>query len=241
MTTQGAKSMRYGSAVEADRRQADDKLPQGQGPVGTTVGTTSAAKRFIDFVLASAVLIFALPLMALIALIIKMSDGGPVLYGHRRAGRDGKEFVCLKLRTMRVDAAERLADLLERDPLAAAEWAQFRKLRNDPRVTPIGRLLRKSSLDELPQLFNILAGDMSVIGPRPVTVEETKFYGDDSIYYSAVRPGVLGLWQVKGRNELSYEQRIDYDVEYVRDWSLWMDFKILFLAIPVVLFGKGAY
>ncbi len=240
MTTQGAKSMRYGTAVEAARHQGDAKL-QGQGPVRVSTAATSVAKRAMDIVLALAAIIFAFPLLIALALLVKLTDGGPILYGHRRAGRGGKEFVCYKLRTMRTDAAQRLADLLARDPVAAAEWAQYRKLRHDPRVTPLGRLLRRSSLDELPQLLNILAGDMSVIGPRPITAEETQFYGDDSVFYSAVRPGVLGLWQVNGRNLLSYDERIDFDVQYVSQWSMWLDIKILFLAVPVVLFGKGAY
>ena len=142
---------------------------------------------------------------------------------------------------MRVDAEARLAELLEKNPRAAAEWARFQKLRNDPRVTTLGRILRKSSLDELPQLLNILRGEMSVIGPRPVTAAEMARYGSDVPYYTAVRPGVLGLWQVKGRNRLTYPERVALDVQYVKTWSIWQDFKIVAMAIPVVLLGLGAY
>ncbi|HOY79542.1 MAG TPA: sugar transferase, partial [Hyphomonadaceae bacterium] len=140
-----------------------------------------------------------------------------------------------------LDAQERLEELLAKDPEAAAEWAQFQKLRKDPRVTAIGRFLRKSSLDELPQLLNIIRGEMSVIGPRPVTSGEIHRYGPSYPFYTAVRPGVLGLWQVKGRNKLTYPQRVAYDVQYVKTWSIWQDLKILFMAVPVVLFGLGAY
>ena len=135
----------------------------------------------------------------------------------------------------------RLAELLEKNPRAAAEWARFQKLRNDPRVTTLGRILRKSSLDELPQLLNILRGEMSVIGPRPVTAAEMARYGADVPYYTAERPGVLGLWQVKGRNRLTYPERVALDVQYVKTWSIWQDFKIVAMAIPVVLLGLGAY
>jgi lipopolysaccharide/colanic/teichoic acid biosynthesis glycosyltransferase len=142
---------------------------------------------------------------------------------------------------MRTDASARLEQLLASDPKAAAEWAEFQKLRNDPRITVLGRLLRKSSLDELPQLLNIVRGEMSVVGPRPVTSAEIHRYGGEYAYYTAVRPGVLGLWQVSGRNKLTYPERIKLDVKYVKDWSIWLDFEILLRAIPVVLFGRGAY
>ena len=195
----------------------------------------------MDIFLALTVFILTAPLILVIALLIKLQDGGPVFYGHLRCGRNGELFKCQKIRTMHIDADERLAHLLANDRFAAEQWRKYRKLRNDPRITPIGHFLRKTSIDELPQLVNIIRGDMSVIGPRPVTVEETEFYGDAVNYYKAMRPGVLGLWQVKGRNLLSYDQRVAYDVEYVRDWSVWMDVKILFLAVPVVFLGRGAF
>lgn len=206
-------------------------------PVGT-----SSLKRVMDLVFVLPVLIFTSPLLMLIYALIKTFDPGPALFTQLRVGRNGEQFIVYKFRTMRVDAEERLQHLLKNDPRAAAEWAQYQKLRNDPRVTVIGRLLRKSSLDELPQLLNILRGEMSVIGPRPVTVTEVQQrYGAAYPYYIAVRPGVLGLWQVKGRNSLTYPERIAFDVQYVKTWSVWQDFKIVLMAIPVVLLAKGAY
>lgn len=240
-TMQGAEAMKFGSAVEAERRATGGESGSYRSGQAEPAIQRSAFKRVMDVSLAVIVLIFAAPLLAIVALLIKLQDGGPVFYGHLRCGRNGQLFNCLKIRTMHVDADERLAQLLANDPFAAEQWKRYRKLRNDPRITPIGHFLRKTSIDELPQLVNIIRGDMSVIGPRPVTLEETKLYGDAVSYYKAMRPGVLGLWQVKGRNLLSYEQRIAYDVEYVRDWTLWTDIKILFLAVPVVFLGRGAF
>ncbi len=239
---QGARAMKFGSAVEAERRGAGgDNDPQVPGRDKGPEIQHNALKRGMDVLLAVIVLVFTAPLMAIVALLIKLQDGGPVFYGHLRCGRNGQLFSCLKMRTMYIDADERLAHLLANDPFAAEQWRKYRKLRNDPRITPIGHFLRKTSIDELPQLINIIRGDMSVVGPRPVTLEETKLYGDAVNYYKAMRPGVLGLWQVKGRNLLSYDQRVAYDVQYVRDWSVWMDIKIMFLAVPVVFLGRGAF
>jgi exopolysaccharide production protein ExoY len=202
---------------------------------------SSRVKRVMDLVLAFPVLVLVSPLLMAIYALLKIFDPGPALFTQQRIGRDGQSFVVYKFRTMRVDAAERLEHLLASDPKAAAEWAKYQKLRNDPRVTLLGRFLRRTSLDELPQLLNIMRGEMSVIGPRPVTPGEMQRYGSDVPYYIAVRPGVLGLWQVRGRNKLTYPQRVAYDVEYVETWSIWQDFKIILLAIPVVLLGRGAY
>jgi lipopolysaccharide/colanic/teichoic acid biosynthesis glycosyltransferase len=133
-----------------------------------------------------------------------------------------------------------LADLLAKDPEAAAEWAATQKLRNDPRITPIGRFLRNTSLDELPQLLNVLHGEMSLVGPRPVVQSELSFYGENADYYMQARPGMTGLWQVSGRSDTTYEQRVRLDVWYVRNWTLWHDLAILLKTIPVVLFRRGA-
>jgi undecaprenyl-phosphate galactose phosphotransferase len=195
----------------------------------------------MDLAIAFPVLIFVSPLLMLIYALLKVFDPGPALFTQLRIGRDGRQFTVYKFRTMRVDAEERLADVLAKNPRAAAEWAKYQKLRCDPRVTMLGRFLRKSSLDELPQLLNILRGEMSVIGPRPVTAAEMARYGSDVPFYTAVRPGVLGLWQVKGRNRLTYPERVALDVQYVKTWSVWQDMKIILMAIPVVLLGLGAY
>lgn len=230
--------MKNGSGVGAGRFTTFS----GHLPAGDLYRVQSSRlKRAMDLVLAIPVLVLVSPLLMAIYALLKIFDPGPALFTQQRIGRDGRSFVVYKFRTMRVDAAERLEHLLANDPKAAAEWAKYQKLRNDPRVTLLGRFLRKSSLDELPQLLNILRGEMSVIGPRPVTAGEMQRYGADMPFYTAVRPGVLGLWQVRGRNKLTYPQRIAYDVEYVKTWSVWQDVKIILAAIPVVLMGKGAY
>ena len=203
-------------------------------------GIDGLAKRAFDYTASFSLILFTLPLLFAIAVIIKIQDGGPVLFSHKRCGQGGRLFPCLKFRTMRTNADQALDDLLARDPAAREEWHRTRKLRNDPRITPIGRFLRKSSLDELPQLFNILRGDMSLIGPRPVTTQELDRYGALLAYYYAARPGITGMWQVNGRNRLTYEERVIYDAEYVRDWTFARDVKILAKTVPAVLSFDGA-
>jgi exopolysaccharide production protein ExoY len=230
--------MKNGSGVEADRIGSWDRPP----PTGEIYKVhTSGLKRAMDVVIAAPVLVFVAPLLVMIFLLLKFSEGGPALFKQLRVGRDGQTFLVYKFRTMRVDAAARLGALLANDSTAAAEWARFQKLKNDPRVTFLGRFLRKTSLDELPQLLNILRGEMSVVGPRPVTSSEIHRYATNYPFYTAVRPGVVGLWQVSGRNRLTYDQRVALDVEYVRSWTIWSDLMILARAVPVVLFGRGAY
>lgn len=193
------------------------------------------AKRAFDVIIASVALIFLLPAFLTIALAIKLNDRGPVFYRHTRVGRQGARFECLKFRTMATDSEERLAQILLTDPHAAAEWQNGQKLRNDPRITKIGSFLRKTSLDELPQLWNVLRGDMSIVGPRPVTRAELQRYGRERRYYLLVRPGITGLWQVSGRSSTGYDRRIRYDREYLEDWSWLGEFWILLMTIPAVL------
>ena len=197
-------------------------------------------KRSVDVMVALGALIFLLPVLIPIALIVRLSDGGPVLYRHKRLGRNGEQFLCYKFRSMVTDADARLAHLLATDPAARAEWEAAQKLRNDPRITRFGDFLRKSSLDELPQLLNILKGDMSVIGPRPIVESEIIKYGEFYAYYCDVRPGLTGLWQVSGRSDTTYQERVALDVRYVTERSFWMDLKIFFLTFPVVLRRVGA-
>lgn len=200
-----------------------------------------AAKRAMDILGAGALLLLALPAFLVIAALVRR-DGGRVFYAHERVGRGGRLFGCLKFRSMVVDADRRLAALLERDPAARAEWEATRKLKNDPRVTWIGRFLRATSLDELPQLINVLRGDMSLVGPRPVQAAElAAFYGAAAQHYLAVRPGITGPWQVSGRNDTSYAQRVALDVAYVTQPSLLADVKILLRTPIVVLARRGAY
>jgi undecaprenyl-phosphate galactose phosphotransferase len=198
-----------------------------------------AAKRGFDIAVALFLLATLSPLLLAIAFLVRRS-GGPVLYRHNRIGFEGRTFGCLKFRSMAVNGDAILAELLANNADAAAEWAATQKLRNDPRVTSIGHFLRHTSLDELPQLLNVIRGEMSLVGPRPVVQSELRFYGDNAEYYMQARPGVTGLWQVSGRSDTSYEQRVRLDVWYVRNWSLWHDLAILAKTVPVVLFRRGA-
>lgn len=197
-------------------------------------------KRVVDVFVASVlVVLLALPFAFIVWLIRR--DGGPAIFAHKRVGQSGRLFPCYKFRTMRVDAEEQLRLLLARDPALLAEWEREFKLRNDPRITRIGRFLRRTSLDELPQLINVIRGDMSLVGPRPVIKAELERYGADVDYFLMVRPGITGLWQVSGRSDSGYEQRVYLDTWYVKNWSLWYDIAILFKTIKVVFEGKGAY
>jgi exopolysaccharide production protein ExoY len=199
------------------------------------------AKRVFDIIVASLALIFLSPAFLTIALIIKLADGGPIFFRHMRIGRQGSRFECLKFRTMAVNSDERLAQLLAMDPRAAEEWQETQKLRTDPRITNIGVFLRKSSFDELPQLWNVLRGDMSIIGPRPITRSELNRYGRDRRFYLLVRPGITGLWQVSGRSNTTYERRVHLDREYLEEWSWLGEFWILLMTIPAVFRTDEAY
>ncbi len=200
----------------------------------------SFLKRIADIFIALTATVFLLPVLIPIAAIIRLSDGGPIVFRHKRIGRDGKEFMLYKFRSMVVDAGERLDHLLKTDPKARAEWMATQKLENDPRITPFGDFLRKSSLDELPQILNILAGQMSVVGPRPIVKGEVEKYGEFFELYSSVSPGLTGLWQVSGRSDTSYDIRVALDAEYVKERSFFLDFKILLMTIPAVLRRAGA-
>jgi exopolysaccharide production protein ExoY len=180
------------------------------------------------------------PLLIICFALTALTSPGPALFRHRRIGFNGKHFHCLKFRTMVSDAPERLRKLLESDPLAAAEWKTNRKLRNDPRITAIGGILRKSSLDELPQLFNVLKGDMSIVGPRPVTDEELDRYASSVSAYLSCRPGITGLWQVSGRSTTTYNKRVACDTFYARNWSLALDAKIIAVTVPALLASDNA-
>ena len=165
---------------------------------------------------------------------MKLADGGPVFYSHTRIGLGGVAFGCLKFRTMKTDASAQLANLLQANRAARIEWEATRKLKNDPRVTVVGEILRKSSIDELPQLINIVRGEMSVVGPRPITAEELPLYGEHISTYMAGRPGLTGAWQTSGRNDVSYQRRVSLDVQYLHNWSLARDFVIMAKTIPVL-------
>lgn len=195
-------------------------------------------KRGLDIALSILMLPILVPIIALLYICVR-SEGGPGFFGHRRVGRDGTEFKCWKIRTMVPDAQARLEALLASDPAARAEWMRDHKLRNDPRVTRLGNFLRRSSLDELPQIWNVLRGEMSLIGPRPVTSPELERYGQHRWAYLSLRPGVTGLWQVSGRNDISYRERVQLDVDYYYNLSLGSDLRILAQTAGAVLNRTG--
>lgn len=210
-------------------------LEAGTPPVG------GVSKRVFDVVAALAALLLFSPLFLLIAALVKFSDGGRVFYGHRRVGHNGRSFHCLKFRTMREDADRILQEYLRDNPAAYEEWRTTRKLHDDPRVTVVGSVLRKLSLDELPQLINIIRGEMSVVGPRPVVEEELELYEVAAQFYLQSRPGLTGLWQVSGRNDVSYASRVALDSHYVQNWSLINDLIIVGRTVPAVCLSRGSY
>ncbi len=203
----------------------------------------TALKRAVDVIVSSILLVLLLPVFAVIAFVIKLDSKGPILYVQDRIGKGGKTFKCYKFRTMYLDADKRLKELLKNNPEAEKEWKSFMKLRSfrDPRITRVGRFLRRFSLDELPQLYNVLRGDMSLVGPRPYLPREIEYMGSTYDIVIGARPGLTGLWQVSGRNELSFKDRLVLDEYYIRNWSLWLDMMILLKSIGSVIKGEGAY
>jgi lipopolysaccharide/colanic/teichoic acid biosynthesis glycosyltransferase len=196
-----------------------------------------ALKVVLDYAITLPALLFLLPLLAIIALAVKLDSAGPIIYRRRVLGKDGREFDAFKFRTMFVNGDEILAQY----PKLRAELDRNYKLKADPRVTRMGQLLRKFSLDELPQLFNILKQDMSLVGPRIITRNELEKYGQWGETLMTVMPGLTGLWQVSGRSDTSYDERVSLDMEYIHNWSIWMDVKIVLRTVPAVLKGDGAY
>ncbi|HGF8624551.1 TPA: undecaprenyl-phosphate galactose phosphotransferase WbaP, partial [Klebsiella pneumoniae] len=197
-------------------------------------------KRAFDIFGALAIIIVLSPLLLYISRKVK-KDGGPAIYGHERIGKGGVPFKCLKFRSMVINSKEVLTALLESDPESKKEWDETFKLKNDPRITKIGGVLRRTSLDELPQLFNVLKGEMSLVGPRPIITAELERYNEEVEYYLLSKPGMTGLWQVSGRSDVDYETRVYLDAWYVKNWSMWNDIAILFKTISVVLRKDGAY
>jgi Undecaprenyl-phosphate galactose phosphotransferase WbaP len=198
-------------------------------------------KRAIDVIGAGLALLLFLPLMLVVAAMIKLTAPGPVLFAHRRLGKDGKSFPCLKFRSMVTNSAEVLAQHLATNEQARAEWARDHKLRDDPRITPLGNFLRRSSLDELPQLINVLVGQMSLVGPRPIVTDEVAKYGRYITYYNSVTPGITGLWQISGRSDMSYRRRVAIDTSYARNRSTQLDIAIMLRTLPAVLAARGAH
>jgi len=201
--------------------------------------SAAVCKRLVDLSIAVAALAFLWPLLLAIALAVRLSDGGPAIFGQTRVGRNGRPFTCLKFRSMVLNAEEALKEHLERSPEAQLEWRQSQKLTDDPRITSLGHFLRKTSLDELPQLLNILSGEMSLVGPRPIVPAEIERYGEYFAQCFSMPPGLTGLWQVSGR-QCAYSMRVTLDSRYAADWSLWLDVEILAKTVPVVLAQRGS-
>jgi undecaprenyl-phosphate galactose phosphotransferase len=197
-------------------------------------------KRLFDLAASAAIIVALWWLYAYLYLRVR-ATGDPAIYGHERIGRHGKKFLCYKFRTMVPDAERVLRDLLASDPNAAAEWERDFKLKSDPRITPIGAFLRRTSLDELPQIWNVIRGDMSLVGPRPIVESELERYGEGAWLYLETRPGITGMWQVSGRNDTSYAERVSLDMWYVRNWSLWYDMVVLLKTVRIVFRREGAY
>ncbi len=199
-------------------------------------------KRAFDIIFSLLVFAFFFPIFMAIILAVRLSSSGPIVYSHERVGRGGIPFSCYKFRTMYSDSKERLEELLNSSPAIRKEWEETFKLKNDPRITPIGRFLRKSSLDELPQFWNVLRGDLSVVGPRPVVLQEMqKHFGEKASIILSIRPGLTGIWQVSGRSDTAYSQRIQLDEMYVDTQSLLLDLKLIAKTIPAMLSSRGAY
>ena len=203
--------------------------------------TSLALKRFIDILICLCAAPFALVLTLIVAVAIKADSKGPIFYGHKRVGKNHREIKCWKFRSMCIDADKKLKEILANDPVRAAEWEREQKFSDDPRVTKVGKFLRKTSIDEVPQFWNVLLGQMSLVGPRPVTESELEKYGKKADYILSVTPGLSGFWQTSGRSETSYEERVAFDEYYVQSWSIWLDIWIIIKTIVVVLRGKGAY
>jgi lipopolysaccharide/colanic/teichoic acid biosynthesis glycosyltransferase len=199
----------------------------------------SRSIRMLDLVAASFIFLFVLPLMLVCALVIRLTSRGPVIYRQARIGHEGREFTCFKFRTMAHTADTAIKSLLVEGSPYREEWAALYKLRADPRITPVGRFMRRYSLDELPQLLNVLKGDMSIVGPRPIVADEIHRYGDRFADYCKVKPGITGLWQVSGRHALTYDERVRLDAEYANNKSMRLDLLILWRTIPVVLWGQN--
>ena len=197
-------------------------------------------KRAFDVSCSIAIILILSPLLLYVMKKVR-KDGGPALYGHERIGKNGKTFSCLKFRSMAINSQELLKQLLESDPVAKDEWDRTFKLKDDPRITKIGHLLRRTSMDELPQLFNVLKGEMSLVGPRPIIQAELERYREQVDYYLMSKPGMTGLWQVSGRSDVDYETRVYFDAWYVKNWSMWNDIVIMFKTVGVVLRRDGAY
>lgn len=232
-------NQRRNSMVAGSGAMADVEIVKFPTRAAVSYPSSSVMKRGLDIVGGLLLLAALAPVMLVIALLVKR-DGGKAMFSHKRIGANGKPFYCLKFRTMCADAEERLQKVLDENPEARAEWERDFKLKDDPRVTPLGAFMRATSLDELPQLINVIKGEMSLVGPRPIVPAEASRYGAAFRDYLGCRPGLTGLWQVSGRNDIDYEARVRLDSTYAREWSFFRDISILIRTVGAVL-GRTGY
>ncbi len=218
-----------------------ERTPKAEAHPGQHLSVPDFAIRMLDILIAICALLVLGPFLVMVAASIYLTDRGSPVFAHQRLGKGGRSFGCLKFRTMVMDSQHRLDALLASDPVARAEWERDHKLRNDPRVTRLGRFYRKASIDELPQLINVLRGEMSIVGPRPIVTAERARYGRHFASYCSVTPGLTGIWQICGRNDVSYRRRVACDVLYVRSRSLRRNIGIIAMTIPAVLKSQGSY
>ncbi len=235
-----SKSIAHEDPSAASQRRRRHGGPRG-APGTSQRQASELLKRIMDLAIAVPAMVLLVPIYMIIALVVFIDDGRPIIFSQKRRGQNGRYFTCYKFRTMVADAPERLEQVLANDPEKRAEWEETQKLKHDPRLTRTGGFLRRFSLDELPQLWNIIRGDMSVVGPRPIVESEVRRYGDDIRHYDSVRPGVVGLWQINGRNDTTYQRRVELDVEYAQNRSVSYDASILLKSVPVILGRRGAY
>ena len=217
-----------------------DDLAVSQGRLASKRRLQKAMKRSLDAGAALCFLVLFSPLLLGVALLLLATQGRPILFKHKRIGRNGQEFECLKFRTMVNDAGRVLEQHLAFSPSARREWESTQKLKDDPRITPLGQVMRKLSVDELPQFLNVVKGQMSLVGPRPIVSAEARFYGSHIGAYYSLRPGITGPWQVGGRSNASYDRRVQLDVDYAHNWSLGRDIAILIKTVPAVLSQDGS-
>lgn len=238
--TNGSLRARRRSREEGGASRKRDHVITDRSLISMVEKANGPLKRLFDWAASLSLLVLLSPVLLTIAALVRLSDGGPAFYGHKRVGRQARPFRCWKFRTMRTNGDEILAAHLAANPEAEREWLDTQKLTDDPRVTRIGAFLRKSSLDELPQLWNVLLGEMSLIGPRPIVRSELDKYGKDRRFYLLVRPGISGLWQVSGRSNTTYERRVELDRLYLENWSYAQELAILVKTPLAVLKSEGA-
>ena len=227
------------ATIGSSRRERSVSVSDKTESARTSTGPL--AKRIFDVSFAVTFLILFMPLIVTSAILLLAVQGRPILIRHKRVGKEGSLFHCLKFRTMTTNAEEALQAYLAVSATARKEWEETRKLKEDPRITPVGRVMRKLSLDELPQVINVVRGEMSLVGPRPIVLDEARFYGSQIQTYQSVRPGLTGAWQIGGRSDVSYSKRVQMDVDYVANWSLGRDFVILIKTVPALLNMRGSY